>query len=114
MISYKHFLALIKEETTAGDIGGTDSKVFKKVVKKKKPKESCKKNKEIKEAKLDENAQSPQDILRKENIKIKSIEMDDESYVILLYKTQDITKAKDVLEDNKYKVYVVGKLLYIS
>jgi len=107
LMSYKQFLASFNEETVASDVASTETKLGgkkSKVLKKKKP---CK-------TKIQEGAERPEDILRKNNIKIKSTEMDDESYVILLYKDSDTELSKEILEKSGYEVSIVGKLLYIS
>jgi flagellar biosynthesis GTPase FlhF len=108
----KSFMEYANEETVASDVATVTQKLGQKVHRKCKPNMSdadCKKSKTIKEG-----FNSPEDKLINAGIKVKTSDMDDDSYVILLYKKDDVKKAQEILEKDGYEVSVVNKLLYIS
>jgi len=113
----KKFIDIAKEldeETAAGDIAAVDSKLGKKVQKRKKPckdlddDDDCDKSK-----KMTEKIETPDDIIRDAGIKVKSVDMDDSSYVILLFKKSDTEKAKEILRKEGYEITIVGSMLYV-
>jgi len=100
---------LLQEETVAGDVAPASQKLGK-MHKKCTPNKPCNKKEEIKEAR----GIFPTDKLISAGIKVKTSDMDDDSYVILLFKKDDVQKSIDILEKDGYEVQAVNKLLYIS
>lgn len=102
----------LAEETTAGDVAPVSSKLGS--IKKKPKPCNTKKCKDAENKKMTEKVQTPADYLRDSGIKVKSVEMDEDSYVILLFKKSDTKEAKDILEKDGYEITIVGSMLYVS
>lgn len=106
------FREFILEESSSGDVASTENNVT--PSSKKKKVISKKRTYKCDEDEVNEATVLPENILRNAGIKIKSSDMDDESYVILLFDKKDVEKAKEVLKAKGYEVTNVNKLLYIS
>ncbi len=87
------------DESSATDVAPVDKKLGKKVKKK---------------IKVQESNTLPTKILRDNNIKVKSSDVDKDNYVIILFKKEDLKPAKQLLEDNDFNVQIIGKMLYVN
>jgi len=61
-----------------------------------------------------EKQEKPEDILKNNNIEVKSVASDIDSYVILLKNKNDVKKATELLKKSGFECYVVSKLIYVS